>query len=97
MERIENYDFLGSYNYAFMLYEMNIPELSDYVTERTVLKLNESIKNFDNQAGQLWAKFLSELFKYDLMKRSYLFKTLDDLLKISGNDLGIVNVVCTIL
>lgn len=51
----------------------------------------------ENQKTILWGKFLSELYKYKLLERSLLFTTIENLLKIKYNEIGVVNAICNIL
>jgi hypothetical protein len=43
------------------------------------------------------ARFIGELFKYELLKKSQLYNTLEDVLLIEGNEIGVINSICTVL
>lgn len=39
IKQIEKYEFLGNYNYTYMISELNIPAISDYVVAKTIERL----------------------------------------------------------
>lgn len=84
IKQIEHYDFLGNYNYAYLVRELGINEITDYVVGQTVKRLEEAVKTSNYQNCLLWSRFLGELYKYDLIKRSFLFDQLRYFLK-QGN------------
>ena len=45
----------------------------------------------------LWSRFLGELYKYDLMKRTSLFDQIYRFLEYGKGEIGVINLVCTIL
>jgi hypothetical protein len=59
MKQIERYDFLRNYNYAYMLSELNIPQITNYVTEKTLSKLEEAIQYCNYQSSLLWSRFFA--------------------------------------
>ncbi len=44
-----------------------------------------SIKSYEYQKSMISARFIGELFKYELLKKSQLYNMLENLLQISGN------------
>lgn len=42
----------------------------------------QSIKSYEYQKSMISARFIGELFKYELLKRSQLYNMLEDLLEI---------------
>jgi hypothetical protein len=73
IKQIERYEFLGNYNYTYMISELNIPEITDYTVQKTIERLEEATRHGNYQNCLLWSRFFGELFKYNLIKRSYLF------------------------
>ena len=67
LKAIENYDFLGNYNYAYLLSELNYPKISNYITDMTIERLNKCLVDFENQKMMIWARFFAELYKYKLI------------------------------
>jgi hypothetical protein len=47
--------------------------------------LVESIKAYEYQRSMISARFIGELFKYEMLKKSQLYNTLEDILLIEGN------------
>lgn len=39
IRQIERYEFLGNYNYTYMISELNIPEITDYAVAKTIERL----------------------------------------------------------
>ena len=96
-DRILLYDFIGNYNYAYLLNELGVEEVTQYVIDKTISVLFESIKGYEYQRGMILSRFLGELYKYDLIKRSFLYYNLEQMLLLEGNELGVINAVCTVL
>ena len=46
LKSIESYDFLGNYHYAYLLDELNYPELSNYITDKTIANLHKCLLGF---------------------------------------------------
>ena len=97
MTQIEKYDFLGNYNYAYLINELDIEKISSWVVDQTMKKLDLAIMTGNYQSCLLWSRFLGELYKYELIKRSFLFDQIQRFLDLVKNDLGVVNIVCTVL
>ncbi len=91
------YNFIGNYNYAFLLYELNDEKVTEYVVSNIISTLLASIKSYEYQRSMIAARFIGEMFKYELLKRSQLYNLLEDLLEIEGNQVGVINAVCTVL
>lgn len=60
-------------------------------------RLEEAVKSSNYQNCLLWSRFLGELYKYDLIKRGFLFEQLLRFLKQGSGELGVINLVCTTL
>lgn len=73
VKQIERYDYLGNYNYAYMLSELNLPEITEFVVKKSIERLEDSTRVGNFQNCLLWSRFLGELFKYEIIKRSFLF------------------------
>lgn len=76
LRKIQKFDFMNNYNYAYLLEELKYNKLSDFVVERTIQNLLLYISNGENQKTILWAKFLAELYNYKIIERSLLFSTI---------------------
>lgn len=50
---------MNSYNYAYLLQELQFNELSNYVVDRTIQNLSLCLASGENQRTILWAKFLA--------------------------------------
>lgn len=82
VRQIERYEFLGNYNYAYMISELNLPEITEYVVKKTIERLEEATRTGHFQNCLLWSRFLGELFKYNIIKRAFLFESLYKFLKM---------------
>jgi hypothetical protein len=81
-----------------MISELNLPEITDYVVKKSIERLEEATRTGNAQSCLLWSRFLGELFKYSIIKRSFLFESLYKFLKMTNaNELSIVNLICTVL
>lgn len=87
---------MNSYNYAYLLEELKYKELTGFVVERTVQNLLLYLAGGENQRTILWAKFLAELFNYKLLDRGQLFSTLENVMKITTNQVGVIHCICQI-
>lgn len=97
LQKILEYNFIGNYNYAFLLYELNDERVSEFIVNNIISNLNASIKSYEYQKSMISARFIGELFKYEMIKRAQLYKALEDLLLIDTNQVGVINGVCTVL
>ena len=97
LKTIEKFDFLNSYNYAFLLEDLQYDQLSNFVVDRTIQNLTLCLVSRENQKTILWGKFFAQLYKYKLLERSLLYSTIENLFKISNNEVGVINVICNIL
>lgn len=59
IKQIERFDFLRNYNYAFMISELNIPQITNYTIEKTLERLEESIQFSNYQSSILWSRFFA--------------------------------------
>lgn len=39
IRQIEKYEFLGNYNYVYMINELNLPAITDYVVKKSIERL----------------------------------------------------------
>lgn len=39
VKQIERYDYLGNYNYAYMINELNLPEITDFIVKKSIERL----------------------------------------------------------
>lgn len=97
LQKILDYNFIGNYNYAFLLYELNDERVSEFIVTNIISNLMTSIKSYEYQKSMISARFIGELFKYEMVKRNQLYKILEDLLIIEANQVGVINAVCTVL
>jgi hypothetical protein len=97
LTQIEQYDFLGCYNYAYLISELEVSSISEWIVAETIKRLTDAVLSGDYQICLQWARFLGELYKYQLIKRSFLFEQIQKFLEIGKSDIGVVNLVCTIL
>lgn len=82
LEQIEKYDYLGTYNYAYMLNKLDLQDISDGIACRTVERLEQHLRSCNPQNSLLLSRFFGEMYKYDLIKRSYLYDSLERFLAI---------------
>ena len=60
--------------------------------------MEQSIEEVSYQTCQLWSRFLGELYKYDLIKRSFLFQQLGRFVTLPPrNHILVLNLACTVL
>jgi hypothetical protein len=97
VRHIENYDFLGTYHYAYMLGELDCEPVIAYIINSTTTRLQEAVNGSNYQNCLMWSRFLGELYKYELIKRAILIELLDKFLKTGGPDSLILNLICTVL
>ena len=71
--------------------------MTEFIINNIISTLIESIKSYEYQRGMISARFIGEMFKYELLKKSQLYNTLEDVLLIEGNAIGVINTVCTVL
>ena len=64
MERILEYNFIGNYNYAFLLSDLNNEDVISYVLENNSKLLFSFLKAYEYQKGMILSRFLGELYKY---------------------------------
>jgi hypothetical protein len=69
----------------------------DFVVQKTVTLLEEAIRASNYQICLLWSRFLGELYKYNLIRRTYFFDQLSRFLKIGGSEITVINLICTVL
>lgn len=58
VRQIEKYEFLGNYNYAYMVSELNVPEITDFVVSKSIERLEEATRHGNFQNCLLWSRFL---------------------------------------
>lgn len=97
LQKILEYNFIGNYNYAFLLYELNDERVSEFIVNNIINNFISSIKAYEYQKGMISARFIGELFKYEMIKRAQLYKILEDLLLVETNQVGVINGICTVL
>lgn len=87
---------MNSYNYAYLLDEIKYNKLSNFVVERTIQNTLLYLINGQNQKTILWSKFFAELYNYNLIERPILFSTVQNILKITTNEIGVIHALCHI-
>jgi hypothetical protein len=88
---------LGTYHYAYLINEIGVQEITDFIVTHTVQKLEEAVRAGDYQNCLLWSRFFGEQYKYDLVKRTFLFDKLKDFFNLGKGEVGVINLVCTVL
>lgn len=87
---------MNSFNYAYLLEQLDYKDLSNFVVDRSIQNLLLYLVNGENQKSTLWAKFLAELFKYGMLERPFLFSTIENTFKITNNEVGVIHAFCII-
>jgi hypothetical protein len=59
LKKIESFDYMNSFNYAYLLEQLGYKDLSNYVVDRSIQNLLLYLVNGENQKSILWAKFLA--------------------------------------
>jgi hypothetical protein len=59
--------------------------------------LEEAVKTGNYQNCLLWSRFFAELYKYELIKRRFLFDKLQEFMNLGKGEVGVINLVCTVL
>jgi hypothetical protein len=56
-----------------MISELNLTKITEFVVNKSIERLEDATKNGNYQNCLLWSRFLGELFKYNIIKRTFLF------------------------
>lgn len=59
MKKVEEFDFINNYNYAYLLQEMQNSDLSNFVVDRSIQMLYLYLLSSENQKTILWSKFIA--------------------------------------
>jgi hypothetical protein len=58
------YNFIGNYNYAFLLSDLNDENVISYILQNTSKLLFSFLKIYEYQKSMILSRFLGELYKY---------------------------------